>query len=93
MEPMPELAQIGLPLSSPVIARAPKLLASVLWLQGITLAWMLVEFGVSAYAAITAHSPAMFAFGSDSLVELLSATFVLLQWIPGVSLSQRRAAE
>jgi divalent metal cation (Fe/Co/Zn/Cd) transporter len=64
----------------------------VLWLQGITLVWMLVEFGVSAYAAATAHSPAMLAFGSDSLVELLSATVVLLQWIPGVAISERRAS-
>ena len=64
---------------------------AVFWLQGITLAWMLVEFGVSAYAAWTAHSPAMLAFGSDSLVELLSATVVLLQWLPGVRISERRA--
>ena len=28
----------------------------VFWLQGVTLAWMFVEFGVSAYAATTAHS-------------------------------------
>jgi divalent metal cation (Fe/Co/Zn/Cd) transporter len=64
----------------------------VLWLQGVTLAWMMVELGVSAYAAVTAHSPAMLAFGSDSLVELLSATVVLLQWIPGMSISERRAS-
>ena len=58
----------------------------------MTLVWMLVEFGVSAYAAVTAHSPAMLAFGSDSLVELLSATVVLLQWVPGVAISERRAS-
>jgi divalent metal cation (Fe/Co/Zn/Cd) transporter len=52
---------------------------------------MLVEFCVSAYAAITAHSPVMLAFGSDSLVELMSATVVLLQWVPGVSISERKA--
>ncbi|MGA2166938.1 MAG: cation transporter [Terracidiphilus sp.] len=52
---------------------------------------MLVEFGVSAYAAITAHSPAMLAFGSDSLVELMSAAVVLLQWVPSVSISEREA--
>jgi len=63
----------------------------VLWLQAVTLAWMLVEFGVSAYAAATAHSPAMLAFGSDSLVELMSATVVLLQWVPGMSIPERRA--
>jgi divalent metal cation (Fe/Co/Zn/Cd) transporter len=52
---------------------------------------MLVEFGVSAYAAVTAYSPVMLAFGSDSLIELLSAAVVLLQWIPGISISERRA--
>ena len=65
---------------------------TIYWLQGITLVWMLVEFGVSAYAAVTAHSPAMLAFGSDSFVELLSAAIVLLQWIPRISISERRAA-
>lgn len=64
----------------------------IYWLQGITLVWMLVECGVSVYAAITAHSSAMLAFGSDSLVELLSAAVVLLQWSPRVSISERKAA-
>jgi divalent metal cation (Fe/Co/Zn/Cd) transporter len=89
---MPELVQIGFQPSKPAIARAPKPRAFVLWMQSVTLAWMLAEFGISAYAAITAHSPAMLAFGSDSLVELLSATVVLLQWIPGISISERRAS-
>jgi divalent metal cation (Fe/Co/Zn/Cd) transporter len=53
---------------------------------------MIVEFGVAAYAATTAHSPALLAFGSDSLVELMSAAVVLLQWIPNVSISERNAA-
>jgi divalent metal cation (Fe/Co/Zn/Cd) transporter len=53
---------------------------------------MLVEIGVSSYAAVTAHSPAMLAFGSDSLVELLSATVVLLQWVPSMSISERLAS-
>jgi divalent metal cation (Fe/Co/Zn/Cd) transporter len=64
---------------------------TLLWLQTITLLWMLVECGVSVYAAVTAHSPALLAFGSDSLVELLSATVVLLQWSPRFSLSERAA--
>jgi divalent metal cation (Fe/Co/Zn/Cd) transporter len=70
----------------------PKPRPRVFWLQGVTLVWMLVEFGVSAYAALSARSPAMLAFGSDSLVELLSAAVVLLQWIPGVSISERKAS-
>ena len=63
---------------------------AVYWLQGVTLTWMLVEFGVSTYAAVTARSPVMAAFGSDSLVELLSASVVLLQAIPGASISERK---
>lgn len=62
------------------------------WLQVITLAWMLVELGVAAWSAITAHSPAMLAFASDSLVELLSASVVLAQWLPAVRISERSAA-
>lgn len=89
---MSELVQIGFQPPKPAIAGAPKPRASVLWIQGVTLAWMLVEFGVSAHAAVRAHSPAMLAFGSDSLVELLSATVVLLQWIPSMSISERRAS-
>lgn len=64
----------------------------VLWLQSITLAWMLVELAVSVWAAATAHSPALLAFGCDSLVEVLSAAVVLLQWVPGIRLSEARAA-
>ena len=89
---MPELVQIGFQPSKPAIAGAPKPRASSLWIQGVTLVWMFVEFGISAFAAVTAHSPAMLAFGSDSLVELLSATVVLLQWIPSMSISERRAS-
>jgi len=90
---MPNLVQIGIQPSRPASTCTSKVQprTQVLWLQGITLAWMLVEFGVSAYAAVTAYSPVMLAFGSDSLIELLSAAVVLLQWIPGISISERRA--
>jgi divalent metal cation (Fe/Co/Zn/Cd) transporter len=64
----------------------------IVWLQLATLAWMLAECGLSIYAAQSAHSPAMLAFGSDSLVELLSATVVLLQYTRGFSLSEQRAS-
>lgn len=64
---------------------------AVFWLQGVTLVWMLAECGVSLYAAASAHSPALAAFGSDSLVELLSASVVLLQFLPRVRLSERTA--
>jgi len=80
---MPEILHIG--------ARKTRFV-SILWLQAVTLAWMLMELGVAIYAAVTAHSPAMLAFGADSLVELFSAAVVLLQWSPRVSLSERNAA-
>jgi divalent metal cation (Fe/Co/Zn/Cd) transporter len=63
----------------------------VFWLQSITIAWMLVECSVALYAASRARSVALFAFGSDSLVELLSATIVLLQFVPRFSLSKAAA--
>jgi divalent metal cation (Fe/Co/Zn/Cd) transporter len=64
----------------------------VLWLQTVTLAWMLIECGVSLYAAVHAHSPSLLAFGSDSLVELLSAAVVLLRYGSPKSISEQKAA-
>jgi len=90
---MTRLAQIGIQAEGPTLRCSPKeSRARVFWLQGITLVWMLVEFGIAIYAAATAHSTAMLAFGSDSLVELISATVVLLQWIPNASIPERKAA-
>ena len=65
---------------------------SIAWLQGITLVWMLVECGVSLYGAVTAHSPALLAFGADSFVELLSATVVLLTIASSFPLTKDLAA-
>ena len=64
----------------------------VVWLQSITLIWMLVECGVALYGAVSAHSPALLVFGTDSFVELLSATVVLLGVIPSFPLTKDRAA-
>jgi divalent metal cation (Fe/Co/Zn/Cd) transporter len=64
---------------------------TVFWLQGITLVWMLIECGLSLYAAASAHSPAMLAFGSDSFVELLSAGIVLSQFLPKAYISESNA--
>ncbi len=90
---MPELVQIGSRSSPPrTTACAPvRRSQAVLWIQGVTLAWMLVECGASLYAAAAAHSPAMLAFGSDSLVELLSATLVLVQFSSPKAVSERNA--
>lgn len=65
---------------------------TVVWLQSITLIWMLVECLVSLYGAASAHSPALLAFGADSFVELLSATVVLLAIVPSFPLTKDRAA-
>lgn len=72
-------------------ARPHTLWHQVAWLQGITLAWMTVECAVSLAAAARARSVALLAFGSDSLVELLSATVVLLQFLPRFPLRQKHA--
>ena len=91
---MPELVQITSPSSPPRTTARPPVMRShaVLWIQGVTLAWMLVECGASLYAAAAAHSPAMLAFGSDSLVELLSATLVLLQFSSLKIIPEEKAA-
>lgn len=46
-------------------------------IQSITIAWMSVEAALSLWAAWTARSPALAAFGGDSTIELLSAVVVL----------------
>src|ERR1017187_8212897 len=43
----------------------------VLQLQILTIIWMTVEAVVSLGTAWRSHSPALFAFGGDSLIELL----------------------
>ncbi len=64
---------------------------AVVWLQGVTIAWMSIETAASLYSAQQAHSTALLAFGSDSLVELFSATVVLLPFMPTFPLSKERA--
>jgi hypothetical protein len=48
----------------------------VLRLQVFTIVWMTLEAAVSLGSAWNARSPALFAFGGDSLVELLSAAVI-----------------
>ena len=52
-------------------------LRRIQWVQALTIAWMSVEAALSLWAAWTARSPALAAFGGDSAVELLSASVVL----------------
>ena len=61
-------------------------------LQYITLAWMVVECSVALTSAARAHSVSLLAFGSDSVVELISAGVVLLQFLPEARISTVRAA-
>jgi divalent metal cation (Fe/Co/Zn/Cd) transporter len=65
----------------------------ILGLQLITIGWMLLECTVSLISATNACSPSLLAFGSDSLVELLSATVVLLQFAPSIRLNSVRAGK
>ena len=62
----------------------------VLHLQVITLVWMSMEAFISLLSAWHSHSPTLFAFGGDSLVELLSAAIVF--WRFRFSLSEMAAA-
>jgi hypothetical protein len=62
----------------------------VLQLQVITLVWMSVEAIVSLGTAWTSHSPALLAFGGDSLIELLSAAVVF--WRFRFTLGEARAS-
>ena len=77
--------------SPPLVAQSANLPPAVAWLQWVTIAWMTVECGVSLWAAAQAHSVALLAFGSDSLVELLSAIVVLLQFLPRFPLKRPHA--
>lgn len=62
----------------------------VLRVQVMTLIWMSVEAIVAFGAAWTARSPALLAFGGDSLIELLSAGVVF--WRFRFTLGEARAA-
>ena len=65
----------------------------ILVLQWVTVAWMLVECSLALQAAMKAKSASLLAFGSDSFVELISASVVLLQFAPRLRISQLRAAK
>jgi divalent metal cation (Fe/Co/Zn/Cd) transporter len=77
--------------ATPQVIVPPTLSREVAWLQGLTLAWMLIECAVALLAALRAHSVALLAFGADSFVELLSAVVVLLQFTPRRMLSKAAA--
>src|SRR5215469_11142520 len=72
-------------------ASQPVLTRQIAWLQFVTIAWMLMECTLSLIAAARARSVALLAFGSDSLIELLSASVVLLQFLPRFPLKKTHA--
>lgn len=68
----------------------PDVSRRVLQLQVLTIVWMTIEAVVSLWTAWSSHSPALFAFGGDSLIELLSAAVVF--WRFRFELNETRAA-
>jgi divalent metal cation (Fe/Co/Zn/Cd) transporter len=68
----------------------PDVSRRVLQLQVLTIVWMTVEAVVSLGTAWGSHSPALFAFGGDSLIELLSAAVVF--WRFRFELKEAQAA-
>jgi len=62
--------------------------------QAVTIAWMSAESAVSLFAAWRAGSPALLAFGGDSVIELFSAVVVLWRFHGSAAqeLAERRAS-
>jgi divalent metal cation (Fe/Co/Zn/Cd) transporter len=79
------------PCAKPSMAPKPALSRNVALLQWVTITWMIVECAGSLWAAAQAHSVALLAFGADSLIELLSASVVLLQFLPRFPLKRTHA--
>src|SRR6266852_9937287 len=77
-------------MTSATSSTLPDVSRRVLQLQVFTIVWMTVEAVVSLGAAWSSHSPALFAFGGDSLIELLSAAVVF--WRFRFNLGEMKAA-
>jgi divalent metal cation (Fe/Co/Zn/Cd) transporter len=77
-----------MPIASPsTLADASR---RVLRLQLFTISWMTLEASISLRSAWNVRSPALLAFGGDSLVELLSAVVVF--WRFRFAFDEARAA-
>jgi divalent metal cation (Fe/Co/Zn/Cd) transporter len=59
---------------------SPDTVRSIIRIQVLTIIWMSVEAAVSLVAAWRARSPALLAFGGDSLIELISAAVVFVRF-------------
>jgi divalent metal cation (Fe/Co/Zn/Cd) transporter len=77
-------------MTSATLSELPDVSRRVLQLQVFTIAWMTLEAVVSLGAALSSYSPALLAFGGDSLIELLSAAVVF--WRFRLTLNEARAA-
>ncbi len=64
----------------------------VIALQTVTIVWMALECAGSFVASVRASSLPVAAFGADSLVEVLSAVVVVMQFTGRFRLSPLRAA-
>lgn len=63
------------------------------WLAWATIAWNVVEAGVSIWAGLQAGSTALLGFGIDAVIETMSATVVLWQlWDPDLADARERRA-
>ena len=58
-------------------------------LEWVTIIWMMVETAVAIGAGIAAHSLLLFAFGTDSVIEIVSACVLI--WRLSVELRRGRA--
>jgi divalent metal cation (Fe/Co/Zn/Cd) transporter len=64
-------------MSAQVDIERTDLVRRALVLEGLTLAWVLIEAAVAIWAGSQAHSLSLIAFGADSLIEALSACVLL----------------
>ena len=79
LDPMAFGIEVGSPDHGPQIRQ----------LQVFTIVWMFVEVVVSLFSAWHARSPALLAFGGDSVIELASALVVLWRFRPGAAYERR----
>jgi len=86
---MPLLCHNSLVLSTDQISAARRQIKRV---QIITIVWMSIEAALSLWAAWTARSPALAAFGGDSAIELMSAVVVLWRFRSHASEAAERRA-
>jgi divalent metal cation (Fe/Co/Zn/Cd) transporter len=78
------------PMTAATSSEPPDVSRRALQLQVLTIVWMTVEAVISLGIAWSSHSPALFAFGGDSLIELLSAAVMFLRF--RFELNEARAA-